>query len=81
MERRIIRIGHRTIIGVVCPHCVQKTIIYPESAFHDHMRLHHQPVIYSRKPHYAPHSHGRPPGIHSPVMGAMRTFREGIKAR
>ena len=79
MEHRIIRIGHTTMIGVVCPLCVVKTIIYPESAFLDHERSHHQPVVYSRKPHHSPH--GRPPGIHTPVMGAARTFRGGIKAR
>ena len=78
MERRIIRIGHRTMIGVICPHCVQKTIIYPEAAFNDHMRAHHQPVVYSRKPHHSP---GRPMGIHTPIMGAAEIFHEGIKSR
>ena len=80
MERRIIRIGHKTMIGVVCPLCVVKTIIYPESAFLDHERSHHQPVVYRRKTGLAAGG-GRPRGIHTPVMGATRIFREGIKAR
>jgi hypothetical protein len=78
MERRIIRIGHKTIVGVVCPDCVLRTIIYPEAALLAHKQSHHQPPVYHRK---AGNTHGRPPGIHTPVMGAMRIFREGIKTR
>jgi len=80
MEHRIIRIGHKTIVGVVCPDCVQRTIIYPEAALLAHKQSHHpeRPLVYHRK---SPHSHGRPPGIHTPIMGAARIFREGIKAR
>jgi hypothetical protein len=78
MEKRIIRIGHKTIIGVVCPMCVQRMIIYPEAAFLDHQRAHHQPVVYHRK---SGHTHGRPPGIHTQHMGGTQIFREGIKAR
>ena len=80
MEHRIIRIGHQTMIGVVCPDCALKTIIYPEAAFLWHKRTHHpaRPLIYHRK---SLHAHGRPPGISSPHMGATQIFREGIKAR
>jgi hypothetical protein len=80
MEHRIIRIGHTTIVGVVCPDCVQRTIIYPEAALLAHRQTHHPAhrLVYHRK---AGNTHGRPPGIHTPVMGAARIFREGIKAR
>lgn len=81
MEHRIIRIGHQTMIGVVCPHCVLRTIIYPESAFLVHQRLHHVPsraLVYHRK---AGNTRGRPPGTPRPQMGATIIFHEGIRAR
>ena len=81
MEHRIIRIGQRTLIGVVCPDCVLRTIIYPEAALLAHKRTHHptKALVYHRK---AGNTRGRPPGQpHQTRMGSALVFREGIKAR
>jgi hypothetical protein len=80
MEHRIIRIGHHTMIGVVCPHCLQRMTIYPEAALIAHLRTHHQArLVYHRK---AGNTRGRPPGQpHEIRMGSALVFHEGIKAR
>ena len=80
MEHRIIRIGQRTLIGVVCSDCILRTIIYPESALIAHKLTHHaHRLVYHRK---AGNTRGRPPGIGNTThMGSALVFREGIKAR
>lgn len=39
-RRRVIRVGSRVLTGLICPRCIQRTVIFPESALEPHIARH-----------------------------------------